>query len=110
ALSWSRCFPATRRGAGVRPMTATQAERTTRWSLRGWLGGACRCDTPCPCWFEGKPTHGTCDAIGAGVLDEGHFESVDLTGCTLGTAYRSKSNIWAGGLTAAIYVGEEASE
>jgi hypothetical protein len=71
----------------------SDAATTTRWALCGWLGGACRCATPCPCWFEGQPTYGTCDAIGAAVIDHGHFESVDLSGCRIGTAYRSKSTI-----------------
>jgi hypothetical protein len=76
------------------------------WTLSGRLAGACNCGTPCPCWFGQAPTHGTCDSIGVGIVEQGDFHGVDLAGCKLGVAYRTAGHVWEGGLQLAIYIDE----
>ncbi|MFD7500658.1 DUF1326 domain-containing protein [Streptomyces sp. NPDC059850] len=80
------------------------------WSIEGRLAGACNCGTPCPCWFAEAPTHGSCDAIGVGIVDKGFYGDVDLTGCKLGVAYRTVKHVWDGGLKVAVYIGEDTPE
>jgi hypothetical protein len=41
---------------------------------------SCNCDWGCPCQFNGKPTHGTCEAIVGFRVHEGHFGDVKLDG------------------------------
>jgi hypothetical protein len=78
-----------------------------QWNIDGRLAGACNCGTPCPCWFAERPTHGSCNAIGVGVVDSGNYGDIDLAGCKLGVAYRTVGHVWEGGLTAVIYLGED---
>lgn len=76
------------------------------WTLRGRLAGACNCATPCPCWFSQAPTHGTCDAIGVGIVEDGEYHGTALAGCKIGVAYRTAGRVWEGGLQLAIYLDE----
>lgn len=76
------------------------------WEIDGRLAGACNCGTPCPCWFAQAPTHGSCDAIGVGMIDRGHYGDIDLSGCKLGVAYRTVKHVWDGGLQVAVYIDE----
>lgn len=76
------------------------------WTLSGRLAGACNCGTPCPCWFGLRPTHGSCDAIGVGIIEDGDYYGVDLQGCKLGVAYRTVGRVHEGGLRLALYLDE----
>ncbi|HSJ96847.1 MAG TPA: DUF1326 domain-containing protein [Myxococcota bacterium] len=51
-----------------------------RWTIRGLQYTNCNCDIGCPCQFNSPTTHGHCEAIGAGVIDEGHFNETRLDG------------------------------
>ena len=51
-----------------------------RWTLRGLEYSNCNCDVGCPCQFNSPTTHGHCEAIAAGVIDEGHFNDTRLDG------------------------------
>jgi len=51
-----------------------------RWTFRGLEYSNCNCDVGCPCQFNSPTTHGHCEAIGAGVIDEGHFNDTRLDG------------------------------
>jgi hypothetical protein len=51
-----------------------------RWSIRGLQYTNCNCALGCPCQFNAPTTHGHCEAIGAGVIDEGHFNDTRLDG------------------------------
>lgn len=50
------------------------------WSMKGPSFGNCNCAWGCPCQFNQPPTHGTCHALGAMLIDEGHYGDVSLTG------------------------------
>jgi len=51
-----------------------------RWRIRGVEYGNCNCAWGCPCQFNAPSTHGFCEAVTGGVIEEGHFESVRLDG------------------------------
>src|SRR5262245_41576713 len=51
-----------------------------RWMIRGVEYTNCNCVQGCPCQFDAPSSHGHCEAIGAGVIDEGFFNDVRLDG------------------------------
>ncbi len=51
-----------------------------RWMLRGAEYGNCNCDWGCPCQFNAPTTHGHCEAMVAGHIEEGHFNDTRLDG------------------------------
>ncbi|MFQ5478052.1 MAG: DUF1326 domain-containing protein [Candidatus Binatia bacterium] len=51
-----------------------------RWMIRGAEFGNCNCDWGCPCQFGAKTTHGHCEAVVSGVIEEGYFNEVKLDG------------------------------
>ena len=50
------------------------------WSMKGPEYVNCNCDYGCPCQFNARPTHGTCRAVAAMRIEEGHFGDVSLAG------------------------------
>lgn len=56
------------------------------WSIKGPHVMNCNCDYGCPCQFVAPPTDGTCRAIAAWRIDEGHFGDTRLDGlCAINT-------------------------
>lgn len=53
------------------------------WSIRGKEFVHCNCDYGCPCQFNGRPTHGDCQAIVAVQIAEGHHGNTRLDGLTI---------------------------
>jgi hypothetical protein len=51
-----------------------------QWMIRGAEYGNCNCDWGCPCQFGAKSTHGKCEALVGGMIDEGHFNDTSLDG------------------------------
>jgi hypothetical protein len=51
-----------------------------QWRIRGREWGNCNCAYGCPCQFNAPTTHGFCEAVAGGVVDEGHFNDVKLDG------------------------------
>lgn len=51
-----------------------------RWMIRGVQYTNCNCDWGCPCQFNSKTTHGHCEAVAAGRVDEGYFNDTRLDG------------------------------
>jgi hypothetical protein len=49
-----------------------------RWTIRGLEYTNCNCALGCPCQFNAPTTYGHCEAVVAGVIDEGHFNDVPL--------------------------------
>lgn len=50
------------------------------WEIRGVEFGNCNCAWGCPCQFNAPTTHGFCEAILGGRIDEGHFNDTRLDG------------------------------
>ena len=51
-----------------------------QWMLRGYEYVNCNCAYGCPCQFNSPTTHGFCEAMSAGHIEEGHFNDVRLDG------------------------------
>jgi hypothetical protein len=51
-----------------------------RWMIRGTQFANCNCAWGCPCQFNAPTTHGHCEAIEAGHIEEGHFNDTRLDG------------------------------
>ena len=54
---------------------------------------SCNCDFGCPCDFNARPTHGSCEGMVAMLIERGHFGQVDLSGIKWGAIVR-----WPGAL------------
>lgn len=50
------------------------------WLIRGSEFGNCNCNWGCPCQFGAPTTHGHCEALICGHIDEGHFNQTTLDG------------------------------
>lgn len=57
------------------------------WSIKGPHFANCNCDYGCPCQFNARPTDGTCRAVTAWHIDEGHFGDVRLDGLNVVNTY-----------------------
>jgi hypothetical protein len=51
-----------------------------RWMIRGLEYSNCNCNVGCPCQFNSPSTHGHCEAIAAGTIEEGSFNETRLDG------------------------------
>ena len=51
-----------------------------QWMIRGPVYANCNCDYSCPCQFQAPSTHGFCQAVIGGSLEEGRFNDVRLDG------------------------------
>ncbi len=51
-----------------------------QWMLRGSEYGNCNCAWGCPCQFNAPSTHGRCEAVTGGHVEEGHFNDIRLDG------------------------------
>lgn len=51
-----------------------------RWMIRGSEYTNCNCDYGCPCQFNSATTHGHCEAVAAGHIEEGFFNGTRLDG------------------------------
>ena len=51
-----------------------------QWMLRGVEYSNCNCSYGCGCQFQAPSTHGFCEAMGAGHIEEGYFNETRLEG------------------------------
>ena len=51
-----------------------------QWMIRGPVYSNCNCSYACGCQFQAPTTHGFCETVIGGVLEEGHFNNVQLGG------------------------------
>lgn len=51
-----------------------------QWMIRGVEYANCNCNWGCPCQFGAPTTHGNCEALVTGHIDEGTFNEVRLDG------------------------------
>lgn len=50
------------------------------WMIRGVGYSNCNCAWGCPCQFNAPTTHGHCEAVESGHIDEGYFDDTRLDG------------------------------
>jgi len=51
-----------------------------RWMIRGPEFTNCNCNYGCPCQFNSPSSHGYCEAVIAGTIEEGYFNQTSLDG------------------------------
>ncbi len=51
-----------------------------QWMIRGSEFSNCNCAFGCPCQFNSPSTHGSCEAIGSALIEEGNFNDISLDG------------------------------
>ena len=51
-----------------------------RWMIRGAEFTNCNCAWGCPCQFGAKSTHGHCETVMCGHIEEGNFNNTNLDG------------------------------
>ena len=51
-----------------------------QWTIRGQEYDNCNCTWGCPCQFGAPTTHGNCEAVLSGHIEEGHFNEIRLDG------------------------------
>lgn len=83
---------------------------TTQWRVEGMYFEACSCKGACPCLFAGDPTEGTCDALVAWHIDQGHMDDLTLDGLNLAMALHTPGNMTAGDWKVVVYIDARASQ
>ena len=51
-----------------------------KWMIKGSEYGNCNCNFGCPCQFASPTTHGHCEAMVGGIIEEGYFNDTRLDG------------------------------
>ena len=82
---------------------------TDQWKLDGTYMEACTCEVPCPCTMLSDPTEGTCTAVVAWHIGEGHFKGVSLDDLNVAVALHAPGNMADGDWQAAVYLDNRAS-
>ena len=59
----------------------------TPWEIQGTELVNCNCAYGCPCQFNALPTHGICEAMGAIMIDKGHYGGVNLDKLKIGFVF-----------------------
>jgi len=69
----------------------------------------CNCAFGCPCQFSAPSTHGFCEAIAGIMIDEGHYNDVDLAGVCFAGIYKWPGEIVAGDGEAQLFISDSVS-
>ena len=80
-----------------------------RWMLRGTEFTNCNCASGCPCQFGSPSTHGFCEALLAGSIEEGNFNSTQLDGLNWALILHWPGEIAAGNGTELAVIDEGAT-
>ncbi len=80
------------------------------WSIRGPHFANCNCDYGCPCQFNALPSDGTCRAVVAWRIDEGHYEDIRLDGLLVANTYGWPGAVHEGGGELQTIIDERATE
>lgn len=67
------------------------------WSIKGPHFANCNCDYGCPCQFNALPSDGTCRAVVAWQIDEGHYGDLKLDGLMAVNTYGWPGAVHEGG-------------
>lgn len=60
----------------------------TPWEIRAREFANCNCSYGCPCQFNALPTKGSCEAVVALEIQEGHYGAVKLDGLRMGGIFQ----------------------
>lgn len=67
-----------------------------KWMLRGVEYTNCNCAYGCPCQFNSPSTHGCCEAVTCGIIEEGFFNDIRLDGLNWALLLKWPGEIAAG--------------
>lgn len=81
-----------------------------KWMIRGVEYGNCNCAFGCPCQFGSPTTHGTCEAVIGGLIEEGYFNDTRLDGLKWVLLVKWPGEIAEGNGTEQALIDESASE
>ena len=81
-----------------------------KWMIRGVEYANCNCDYGCPCQFSAPTTHGNCEAVVGGHIEEGYFNDVRLDGLNWAMSLYWPGEIAAGNGTQQAIVDERAND
>lgn len=82
----------------------------TQWKIKGENVSTCNCDWGCPCQFNAKPTHGTCEALVGFRIHQGNFGDVDLSGLLFAAAAKWPGALHEGNGTIQLVIDKKSSE
>ncbi len=84
---------------------------TTEWMIRGPEFGNCNCESNCPCQFGmPKPSHGFCDAVMGGTIEEGFFGETRLDGLNWALSLHFPGAVHEGNGQHQIFIDERADD
>ena len=83
---------------------------SVQWTLRGKEYANCNCDYGCPCQFNSPTTHGNCEGVVTGHVDEGNFGDVRLDGLDWAMMFWWPGEIAAGGGRLQFVIDESADD
>lgn len=75
-----------------------------QWMIKAREYTSCSCNYGCPCQFNAPSTHGYCEAIAGIIIDEGHYNDVDLSGISFAGIYKWPGEIAEGNGEAQLYL------
>lgn len=81
-----------------------------KWMLRGVEWTNCNCAYGCPCQFSAPSTHGKCEAIVGGIIEEGNFNDTRLDGLNWAMLLKWPGEIAAGNGTQQAFIDERADD
>ena len=81
-----------------------------KWMIRGNEYGNCNCDWGCPCQFSAPSTHGKCEAIVGGMIEEGYFNDTRLDGLNFVVLLKWPGEIIEGNGTQQVIIDERADD
>ena len=81
-----------------------------KWMIKGFEYGNCNCNYGCPCQFSSPTTHGSCEAVLCGTIDEGYFNGTKLNGLKWALLVKWPGEIAAGNGKEQAIIDESASE
>ncbi len=81
-----------------------------KWMIRGREYGNCNCDWGCPCQFSALSTHGKCEAIVGGIIEEGYFNETRLDGLNWVILVKWPGEIVEGNGTQQVIIDERADD
>jgi hypothetical protein len=92
-------------------MTAqTNPKLKTKWQLHCIYLDSCNCDWGCPCQFNARPTHGSCEGLFGIHIRDGNYGKVKLDGLNLVWIGSYPTAIHEGHGRASMYIDSRASE
>ena len=80
------------------------------WAIKGPHLMNCNCNYGCPCQFAALPTDGTCLAVVAWRIDEGHYGDVNLDGLVAVNTYAWPGAIHEGNGAMQSFIDERADD